>query len=193
MTEDPIKKFEQWLAEAKANSAIVEPTAMALATADGKGVPSLRMVLLKEVTEKGFVFYTNLESHKGRDILENPNVALCFYWGALDRQVRIEGICEKVSDEEADAYFASRTRASQLGAWASKQSQPLSSKAQLMKDVALLTAKYIGRDVPRPPHWSGWRVVPSSIEFWQQGAFRLHDRELFTRKNADWELTLLYP
>jgi pyridoxamine 5'-phosphate oxidase len=191
--QDPIAKFSHWLSEAKACVDIVEPTAMALATVDAKGLPSLRMVLLKEVSEKGFVFYTNLESHKGNDIAQNPKVALCFYWGALNRQARIEGVCEKVSDAEADAYFATRSRDSQLGAWASKQSRPLSSKAVLMKDVALYAAKYMGRDVPRPPHWSGWRVVPRMIEFWQQGAFRLHDREVFTREGKEWSVDTLYP
>lgn len=189
----PIDKFQGWLKEARDCNSIVEPTAMALATADAKGEPSLRMVLLKEVTDKGFVFYTNLESHKGHDLKENPKAALCFYWGALGRQVRVEGICELVSDAEADAYFASRPRDSQLGAWASKQSQPLSSKATFMKDIALETAKYIGRDVPRPPHWSGWRVVPRVIEFWQEGKFRLHDREVFTRANGKWISEKLYP
>lgn len=191
--QDPVQKFSEWLSNAKACAAIVEPTAMALATADAMGEPSVRMVLLKDASEKGFVFYTNFESHKSLDIKANPKAALCFYWGALGRQVRVEGICEKVSDAEADAYFASRPRDSQLGAWASKQSQPLSSKASFMKDIALETAKYIGRDVPRPPHWSGWRVVPRVIEFWQEGKFRLHDREVFTRDGQGWLVEKLYP
>lgn len=166
---------------------------MALATADKAGEPSLRMVLLKEVTDKGFVFYTNLESHKGADLKENPKASLCFYWGPLKKQVRVEGVSEPVSAGEADAYFASRPRDSQLGAWASKQSRPLSGKAEFMKEVALVTAKFLGRDVPRPPHWSGWRVVPKSIEFWQEGLFRLHDRDLYTREHDSWKVQKLYP
>jgi pyridoxamine 5'-phosphate oxidase len=190
---DPIAQFTEWLAEAKNCSSIVEPTAMALATADKNGEPSLRIVLLKEASEKGFVFYTNLESHKGHDLNKNPKAALCFYWGELKKQVRVEGIAEPVSAEEADAYFASRPRDSQLGAWASKQSRPLDSKAELIKEVALTTAKFLGRDVPRPPHWSGWRVVPHTIEFWQEGAFRLHDRDLYTRDHDYWKVQKLYP
>jgi pyridoxamine 5'-phosphate oxidase len=190
---NPIALFSEWLAEAKACKTIVEPTAMALATADANGEPSLRMVLLKEANEHGFVFYTNLESHKSRDILENPKAALCFYWGPLKRQIRMEGIVEAVSAEEADAYFASRARDSQLGAWASRQSQPLKGKSSLVKAVALYAGKFIGREVPRPPHWSGWRVVPHTIEFWQEGAFRLHDRNLYTKEEGAWVVKKLYP
>jgi len=193
MPADPIAQFQEWLEEARKCSAIAEPTAMTLATADAGGKPSARMVLLKEVTEKGFVFYTNLESHKGRDIQLNPKAALCFYWGPLNKQVRVEGVCEKVSDAEADAYFVTRPRDSQIGAWASHQSRPLSSHAALMQEVALTGVKFLNKDVPRPPHWSGWRVVPGLIEFWQHGAFRLHDREVFTRTGDGWTVQKLYP
>jgi len=193
MSADPIAQFQEWLAEAKHCNTIVEPTAMTLATVNASGKPSARMVLLKEATEKGFVFYTNLESHKGRDIQQNSKVALCFYWGPLNKQVRVEGVCEKVSDAEADTYFAIRPRDSQIGAWASQQSRPLSSHAALMQEVALMGAKFLNKDVPRPPHWSGWRVVPSLIEFWQHGASRLHDRDVFLREGEGWISQKLYP
>lgn len=193
MTADPIVRFSAWLDEARSRKDILEPTAMCLATCDAAGQPSARMVLLKAADARGFVFYTNLESHKGRDLRANANAALCFHWMPMLRQVRVEGICEAVSDAEADAYFASRPRDSQIGAWASRQSQPLSGKAELMKNVAACAAKFLGKDVPRPPFWSGWRLVPQAIEFWQEGAFRLHDRERFTRDGQGWEVTKLYP
>jgi len=190
---DPFAQFEQWLDAAKATKAITEPTAMCLATADAAGEPSARMVLLKGVDARGFVFYTNFESHKGRDLLENPNAALCFYWMPLGRQVRIEGKVEQVSAAEADAYFQSRPRDSRIGAWASKQSRPMSGKAELIEAVAKETLRFGVGEVPRPPYWSGFRVIPSVIEFWQEGKFRIHDREVFTRKGEGWEITRLYP
>ena len=189
----PIEQFIQWLELAKATKAIAEPTAMCLASVGIDGAPSARMVLLKGVDDRGFVFYTNLESRKGGEVAQNNHVALCFYWMALERQVRVEGIAQPVSDAEADAYFASRPRDSQIGAWASQQSRELSGKSELMMAIAKYTAKFIGREVPRPPHWSGWRVIPSRIEFWQQGAFRIHDREVFTRNGDAWDVKSLYP
>jgi pyridoxamine 5'-phosphate oxidase len=191
--KDPIAQFEAWLAEAKAHPQINEPTAMCLATADASGEPSARMVLLKGVDARGFVFYTNDESHKGHDLRENPRVALVFYWMPQGRQVRVEGMVEKVSDEESDAYFNSRPRDSRIGAWASKQSRPLRDKAQLLADVSRETLRFGLGEIPRPPYWYGWRVVPRVIEFWQEGAFRIHDREVFTRTGECWEITRLYP
>ena len=189
----PIAQFGQWLAEAKNHTAINEPTAMCLATADASGEPSARMVLLKDADECGFTFYTNLESHKSSDLHENPKAALCFYWMPMGRQIRVEGIVERVSDEEADAYFASRARDSRIGAWASKQSRPMKNKAELVEAVAREGLRFGVGEVPRPPFWSGWRVVPRVIEFWQEGRFRLHDREVFTRDGDGWTVTRLYP
>ena len=166
---------------------------MTLATVSDVGAPSARIVLLKGVDESGFVFYTNLESRKGNEIKHNRKVALCFHWMPLERQVRVEGTAEPVSDAEADAYFASRPRESQIGAWSSKQSQELSGCTELMQAIAINTAKFIGRAVPRPPQWSGWRIVPDRVEFWQQGAFRIHDREVYVRQDADWAVKKLYP
>ena len=190
---NPTQKFIQWLDEAKANKAIKEPTAMALATADKDASPSVRIVLLKEVDDRGFVFYTNLESQKSGEIKQNPKAALCFHWMPMERQVRVEGKIEPVSEAEADAYFASRPRESQIGAWSSKQSRELSGKAELMQEIAKNTVKFVGRSVPRPPFWSGWRIKHERIEFWQQGAFRIHDREVFTRSGNDWAVMKLYP
>ena len=192
MTE-PIKKFSEWLALAKSTPAITEPTAMTLATTTPAGKPSARIVLLKAHDERGFVFYTNLESRKSVEIKSNPYVALCFYWMALDKQIRIEGTIEAVSDVEADAYFASRYRESRIGAWSSKQSHPLSSRDELIQAITENTKKFEGLDVPRPPFWSGWRVVPEVIEFWQQIDFRLHDRDVFTRSESGWITHKLYP
>lgn len=166
---------------------------MALATATRGGIPSVRIVLLKGLDERGFVFYTNLESRKSAELKENPNAALCFYWMELNRQVRIEGKIEQVSAAQADAYFATRARDSQIGAWSSKQSQLLPERADLLQAISDNMAKFDGKKVPRPPFWSGWRVVPEKIEFWQQGDFRLHERELFTRSKNGWETYSLYP
>lgn len=191
--KNPFEWFSGWLADAKAHPQIKEPTAMCLSSVGNDGKPSSRMVLLKEHDERGFVFYTNFESRKGQQISSNPNVALCFYWMALDRQVRIEGVAQQVSDEEADAYFASRPRESRIGAWASKQSRPLSGRTELVKAVAAQGLKFGLGEIPRPPYWSGWRVVPHYIEFWQQVEFRLHDRDTFTRVGEAWETGKLYP
>ncbi len=193
MATNPITQFQAWLEAAKAHPHIIEPTAMCLATADKNGEPSARMVLLKEVDERGFVFYTNDESHKGHDLRENPRAALVFYWMPMKRQIRVEGICQKVSDEESDAYFNSRPRDSRIGAWASKQSRPLKDKAQLVADVARETARFGVGNIPRPPYWYGWRVVPRVIEFWEEGFFRIHDREVFTCNKNGWDVSRLYP
>ncbi len=193
MEKDPIKQFSQWLEEAKKNKSITEPTAVSLATATKEGIPSARMVLLKGLDHRGFVFYTNLTSRKSDELKQNPNAALCFYWMQLERQVRVEGKIERVSDGEADAYFAARPRDSQIGAWASKQSQILEDRNDLLQDVSSIMARFDGVKVPRPPFWSGWRVVPVRIEFWQQGNFRLHEREVFVRNGDNWAISSLYP
>lgn len=166
---------------------------MTLATATANGLPSARIVLLKEVDAEGFLFYTNLQSRKSRDLKENPHAALCFYWMPMGRQVRVEGVLEQVEDARADAYFASRPRARQLGAWASLQSEPMQSRAELDARVAEMEKRFEGKPVPRPPHWSGWRVAPQHIEFWQASEERLHARHLFTRQGEGWKHSLLYP
>lgn len=192
-SDDPIALFRTWLDDATQCKAIDEPTAMTLATADRDGSPYARIVLLKNVDDRGFTFYTNLGSAKVHQLHENPHAALCFYWMPLDRQVRVRGAVEPVSDEEADAYFDSRPRDSRIGAWASKQSQPLEGRFVLEKRVAKYAARYaIGR-VPRPTFWSGFRVVPAAIEFWLKQPFRLHDRRLYTRTQHGWDQVGLYP
>jgi len=192
-TADPISLFAAWLGEAEASEPN-DPNAMALATVDGDGMPDVRMVLLKEHDAKGFVFFTNFESAKGRELAANPKAALCFHWKSLSRQVRVRGPVTEVTAEEADAYFASRPRLSRIGAWASQQSRPLESRFALEKAVAAYTAKYAVGEVPRPPYWSGYRLAPVEIEFWQSGAFRLHDRVRFTRgADGAWEKARLYP
>lgn len=193
--EDPIERFRALLAEAEAveRALLPEPTAMMLATVGADGRPSLRVVLLKAVDERGFVFYTNYESRKGRELLAHPPAALCFHWQPLERQVRIEGDAEQVAPEEADAYFATRARRSQIGAWASLQSRPLSSDAELDARVREMEERFAGGAVPRPPHWSGFRVVPRRIEFWRNRAFRLHERLVYEREGESWRVTRLYP
>ena len=191
---DPFRLFQDWMGEAEAKE-INDPNAMTLATADARGIPSARMVLLKGVDGGGFVFYTNYESRKGQDVLANPNVALLFHWKSLRRQVRIEGRAEPVSAAEADAYFDSRPRGSRIGAWASKQSRPLSSRGELIAEVGRYAARHAIGKVPRPPHWSGFRVVPVHLEFWRDRPFRLHERLVFRRPSSDapWVTERLYP
>jgi pyridoxamine 5'-phosphate oxidase len=190
---DPFALFSEWLAEATEHEPS-DPTAMALATVDAAGMPDVRMVLLKGYEPGGFVFYTNLESRKGRELAAQPKAALCFHWKSLRRQVRVRGHVEPVTPEEADAYFASRPRLAQIGAWSSRQSEPLESRFALEQAVARYAEKYSAGEVPRPPHWSGFRIVPSEIEFWREGAFRLHDRIRFIRKGADgWTTERLFP
>ncbi|RJF83719.1 pyridoxamine 5'-phosphate oxidase [Azospirillum cavernae] len=192
---NPYELFAEWLDEA-GRSEPNDPNAMALATADPAGAPSVRMVLLKGVDDRGFVFYTNTESRKGEQLLANANAALCFHWKSLRRSIRVEGRVEQVTDAEADAYFDSRPRESRIGAWASQQSRPLEGRWELEKRVAQFAAKHaIGR-VPRPPHWTGFRVLPARIEFWQDRPFRLHDRLLYLRDEAQatgWTTDRLYP
>jgi pyridoxamine 5'-phosphate oxidase len=193
-SNDPYSLFSQWLTEAEA-SEINDPNAVSVATVDSDGLPNVRMVLLKGLDERGFVFYTNFEGAKGREILASMKAAMCFHWKSLRRQVRVRGPVEIVADAEADAYYQSRPRGSRIGAWASQQSRPLESRFALETAVAKATAKYAVGDIPRPPHWSGFRIIPSEIEFWKDGAFRLHDRVKFTRSNAseEWATARLYP
>lgn len=193
MTDTPFTLFNAWFADAQASEPN-DPNAMVLATVDADGRPSARMVLLKGHDDAGFVFYTNLESRKGLALAAHPQAALLFHWKSLTRQIRIEGAVEPVSDAEADAYFASRARDSRIGAWASDQSRPLNSRAHFLKRVAEYGMRYAVGDVPRPPHWSGYRLVPDRFEFWQDQAFRLHERRVFVRgKGGGWDEGLLFP
>jgi len=189
---DPVALFEAWLAEAAAIEPN-DPNAVALATVGRDGHPSVRMVLLKSVDSRGFVFFTNLESRKGRQLDENAHAALCFHWKSLRRQVRVEGAVTPVTTEEADAYFASRPRDSQIGAWASSQSRPLEGRFELEKRVAQFAVRFgLGR-IERPAHWSGFRVAPERIEFWEERPFRLHDRLVYHRRDGGWATERLYP
>jgi pyridoxamine 5'-phosphate oxidase len=192
MTSDPFALCDAWFAEAKASEPN-DPEAMALATADAVGHPSLRMVLLKGHGRDGFVFYTNVGSRKGDELAANRDVALLFHWKSLRRQVRIEGAVEPVSTEEADAYYETRVRDSQIGAWASDQSRPLDSRATLEARFAELAERFKGQPVPRPPHWAGFRVKPRRFEFWSDGAHRLHERRVFEADGGGWSDGLLYP
>ncbi len=192
MQDDPFALFAAWMAEAE-QSEPNDPNGMTLATVAEDGRPSARMVLLKGWDAGGFVFYTNLESRKGRELAGNPFVALLFHWKSLRRQVRIEGPAAPVTDAEADAYFATRPRLARLGAWASDQSRPLDGRATLVARVAALEARYMLGEIPRPPHWSGYRVAPTVFEFWQDMPFRLHDRTLFTRDGDAWRTEKLFP
>ncbi len=192
--EEPFRLFSQWMRDAEAKEPN-DPNAMAVASVDETGLPDVRMVLLKGFDEAGFVFYTNFESKKGVELLASRKAALLFHWKSLRRQIRIRGPVEVVSRAEADAYFASRPRASRIGAWASRQSRPLESRFALEKAVAEYGLRHAIGEVPRPPHWSGFRVVPMAIEFWHDRPFRLHDRIEFTRAEvgAPWEKVRLYP
>ena len=193
MADDPHALFEEWLAEAQLSEPN-DPTAMALATADARGQPAVRMVLMKGHDQRGFVFYTNMDSRKGNDLAANPRAALLFHWKSLRRQVRVEGSVEPVSAAEADAYFATRGRDSQLGAWASEQSRPLDTRATFEARFEEVRARFEGGEVPRPPRWSGYQVVPERIEFWNDRAHRLHERRLFTaRADGGWDEGLLFP
>jgi pyridoxamine 5'-phosphate oxidase len=193
-SSDPLALFEAWFAEAKAAEPN-DPEAMALATVDAAGLPDVRVVLLKSADERGFVFYTNEQSAKGAELAANPKAALVLHWKSIRRQVRVRGPVERVSDAEADAYFATRSRLSQIGAWASDQSRPLDSRATFEARVAETERRFAGKEVSRPPHWGGYRVVPVQIEFWMDQPYRLHDRVTFTRDGAGgaWRKTRLYP
>ena len=191
---DPMALFSSWMAEARTTEPN-DPDAVALATVDADGLPDVRMVLLKGADARGFVFYTNLQSAKGQELEANPMAAMCFHWKSLRRQVRVRGPVVPVSDAEADAYFASRARGSRIGAWASVQSRPLESKFALEKRLARVAAKFPFGDIPRPAYWSGFRIAPLEIEFWRNGAFRLHDRRVFRRDTpaGPWTAARLYP
>jgi len=192
---DPFAEFRERFAEAEAvdRARLPEPNAMTLATADARGAPSARIVLLKALDDRGFVFYTNLGSRKSRELAANPRAALVFHWAPLERQVRAEGMVERVSDAEADAYFASRARESRIGAWASRQSETMASDLVLQERIREVEQRYAGQPVPRPPHWSGYRLVPDRIEFWHGRAHRLHERRVFERGNGAWTLRRLFP
>ncbi len=189
---DPYALFAEWMAEATKTEPN-DPNAMCLATATPDGRPSARMVLLKGQDARGFVFYTNLESRKGDDLAANPQAALCFHWKTLQRSVRVEGCVEAVTAEEADAYYASRHRSSRIGAWASRQSRPLEGRWALEKAVAEYTMKFALGEIPRPPHWSGFRILPACIEFWRDMPFRLHERRVFLVHGEGWREEALYP
>jgi len=190
--EEPLDLFAAWLADAE-QSEPNDPNAVALASVDEAGLPNVRMVLLKGFDARGFVFYTNFESAKGREVLGAMKAAMCFHWKSLRRQVRLRGPVEVVSDAEADAYYQSRPRGSRIGAWASKQSRPLESRFALEKAAAEYTARYAIGEIPRPPYWSGFRIMPETIEFWHDRPFRLHDRVQFRRVARGWEKVRLYP
>jgi pyridoxamine 5'-phosphate oxidase len=192
MSVDPIARFSDWLREAEASEPN-DPNAVALATVNAAGQPAVRMVLLKGLSDAGFVFYTNQQSRKADDLGANARAGMLFHWKTLRRQVRVEGAVMPVSDAEADAYFATRGRISKLGAWASDQSRPLPDRATLEAKLADVTARFEGSDVPRPPHWSGYRVAPERIEFWWDGEHRLHNRELFVHNGNSWTTSLMYP
>ena len=192
---EPFDRFVELLAVATkvGPERLPEPTAFALATVGPDGQPSVRILLLKLVDVRGFAFYTNYESRKGEELISHPQAAMCFHWQPLERQVRVEGLAEQVSAEEADAYFATRPRESQLGAWASRQSQPMEHPGALDERFREFESRFANGPVPRPPHWSGFRLVPKRIEFWHQGPSRLHDRLVYTREGDGWRTEVLYP
>jgi len=190
--ENPLELFGYWLAQAEKSEG-PEHNYMSLATIDADGTPSVRIVLLKGYDENGFVFYTNRESRKGTALAANPVAALCFYWKNLGIQIRINGPVTQISAEEDDAYFATRPHGSQIGAWASQQSRPMKNRGELLKQAAKFEAKFLGKPIPRPPHWGGYRVLPAKIEFWRQGLFRLHSRVQYTRDGETWTRQMLYP
>ncbi len=192
MADEPYAFFAEWMAEAT-KAEPNDPNAMCLATCTPEGRPSARMVLLKGVDARGFVFYTNFESRKGTQLVANPFAALCFHWKSLRRSIRVEGAVEVVSDAEADEYYASRPRGSRIGAWASQQSRPLEGRWALEKAVAEYTVKFGIGEIPRPPHWSGFRIVPDRIEFWRDMPFRLHERRVFTPAENGWAIEMQYP
>jgi pyridoxamine 5'-phosphate oxidase len=192
MADDPDLLFDAWFAEAQASEPN-DPDAVALATATTDGRPSVRMVLMKQHDARGFTFHTNLDSRKGGEIAANPSASMLFHWKTLRRQVRVEGRIEPVSEDEADAYYATRSRGSQLSAWASDQSRPLASREAFVERYADVTARFEGGPVPRPPRWSGLRLVPERIEFWRDREYRMHERRLFVRSDVGWTESLLYP
>ena len=188
---NPITEFLNAVERAAARQ--VDTSPVALATADARGRPSVRMVLLRGADQRGFVFHTNYNSRKARELTENPHAALCVHWHSLEEQVRIEGSVEKLGTEESDAYFAARPRGSQLGAWASNQSAPLASRETLEEEYRATERRFDGESIPRPPYWGGFRLVPDRIEFWRAGSYRLHERDLYERADAGWQMRLLYP
>ena len=192
LNADPVVQFEYWFDEAM-GAAVPEPHAFMIATVDGEGKPSARIVLLRNADQNGFVFFTNYNSRKGHNVEINPNVSATFFWQELQRQVRVEGTIEKISAAESDDYFASRPRESQIGAWASNQSEELASREALEQRIADLTQQYEGQTVPRPPHWGGYRIKPNRVEFWQGRPSRLHDRFLYNLQNGSWTIKRLNP
>lgn len=189
--KSPFKQFDKWLTDSE-TAGFLDPNAVTVATVGKDGMPSMRVVLLKSFDERGFVFYTNYESKKGREMERSPLASMLFFWDKLERQIRIEGKIEKVSADESDAYFKTRSHTSKVGAWASKQSEPLSSRNKLMAEAALLMAKY-PINVPRPPHWGGYRLIPEYFEFWQGRESRLHDRIIYELDGEEWKISRLYP